>query len=90
MMSGNFVFIAVLQGVARPKLVTELKARSFCPIDSKSKSPTGEVDELDGWASNQVALLPSCVSNHHFFRFVFWCSLLEAALVEKLKSYWVL
>jgi len=46
-----------LQGVARPKLVTELKARSFCPIDSKSELPKGEIDELDRWASNQVRVL---------------------------------
>ena len=85
-MSHTFLFTAVLQGVARPKLVTELKARSFCLNDFKSESPT---DELDSWASNQVTFL-SCHDYYLIFRFVFWCSLLEAALVEKLKSYWVL
>ena len=78
------MFIVVLQGVARPKLVTELKARGFCQIDSKSESLTGEEDHLDSWASNQVTLMPfSFFLDHRLFRFVFWCSLLVAALVEK-------
>ena len=52
----TFVIITLFQGVARPKLVTELKARGFCPIGSKSESPTRDIDELESWASNQVML----------------------------------
>jgi len=43
------------QGVARPKVVTELISREFCAIDKKSLLE--EPDDLDSWASNQVRVL---------------------------------
>ena len=61
-----------LQGVARPKVVTELKSREFCAIDKESLLE--EPDDLDNWASNQVTQLPRLTSPSECFHFTGSCS----------------